>query len=80
MPGFAKNNPNAAYRKGVAITLDAAFGESDAINVTGAGNINVTWPDDTTSVIAVAVGTTKIAIKKIATASTTATGLTALYL
>lgn len=77
---FHRLDPSAPLRKGAAIVLDTPFRESDAIGVSVAGNINVTWPDGTTSIIGVSAGIQRLAITNIATASTTATGLSALWL
>jgi hypothetical protein len=54
---------------------------SDAIMCTSAGNLNVVFPNGGTAIVSAAVGIpVTVACKRIASTSTTAAGLTILYL
>lgn len=63
----------------VAVTLDASISEARALLVGVAGNVNITLPSGRTLVIPVIAGWNPVKFTKIATSSTTATGLYAVY-
>lgn len=72
------------YNKAAAITpsntADFLLGETAAVTASGAGNIAAVFADNAVVVIAMAAGQLlPIKIKRINSTSTTATGLTALY-
>ncbi len=68
---------------GHALGLDspyvAAAAVTRAINVVVAGNVKVTMLGGGTVVLAVAVGMTRLRVSRVWSASTTATGITALW-
>lgn len=73
------------YNKAAAITpsntVDLLLGETAAVSAAGAGNIAAVFADNAVVVIAMAAGQLlPIKVKRINSTSTTATGLTALYM
>lgn len=80
MPEIQTQPYNRARAVTASNTVDLPGGVSDAISAAGAGNIAAVFPDDSVVVIAMAAGQLlPIAVKRINSTSTTATGLTALY-
>ena len=85
---------NTVYTKAVAYTAsDTSDGTtdiyswilekkpSDAIGATSAGNVNVVFPSGGTAILSIAAGVPlQVQVKRIAASSTTAAGLTILYL
>ena len=73
------------YNKAAAVTpsntADFLLGETAAVVASGAGNIAAVFPDNAVVVIALAAGQIlPIKLKRINSTSTTATGITALYM
>lgn len=79
---FKRNDPNAPYRRAAAITPNdsAVFEETQALSISVAGNVALTFPGGTTGTIALPAGTTRISVTKVSATGTTATGIAALYL
>jgi hypothetical protein len=79
---FKRLDPNAPYRRGAAVTPNdgTAIEETHALSVSVAGNVNVQFPNGSTAILPLPAGTTKLAVTKVLSTSTTATGIAALYI